>query len=35
MGAVIVQDNVNDFAGSYLSLDGIEEADELSMGARF
>ena len=28
---VIVQDNVNDFAGRYLSLDGIEEADELLM----
>ena len=31
MGAVIVQDNLNDFAGRYLSLDGIEEADELLM----
>ena len=31
MGAVIVQDNVNDFAGRYLSLDGIEDADELLM----
>jgi hypothetical protein len=31
MGAVVVQDNVNDFAGWHLGLDGIEEADELLM----
>ena len=31
VGAVIVQDNVNDLAGRYLILDGIEEADELLM----
>jgi len=29
MGAVVVQDNVNDFAGWHLGLEGIEEADEL------
>ena len=31
MGAVVVQDNVNDFAGWHLGLEGIEEADELLM----
>lgn len=31
MDAVVVQDNVNDFAGWHLGLEGIEEADELLM----
>jgi hypothetical protein len=34
IGAVVVQDDVNDFAGWHLGLEGIEETDELLMPTR-
>jgi len=31
VGCIIVEDDVNDFSGRYLGIDGIQEANELLM----